>query len=121
MSKRGVFRPLSTAKHSDALEKTKAAVVTNLLQDVKAGVHQIPKAKVIDDMCDLIRRLSLTEEQVGKFFDAIMSRMVSKQCVRCGKLKADRVEGSVRKWMGGEQFLCSACQEILGEKGQLED
>jgi len=82
---------------------------------------QIPKEKWWGDMLDILRRTPLTDDEVKEALTCIIGRLPSKNCVRCRKLKADGVEGSVRVWKGfGRMFVCSACQGILEEKGQLE-
>lgn len=83
---------------------------------------QIPREKWVRDFQDILRRAPLTSEELHEFLLIIISRLPAKNCVRCQRLKADGVEGSVRNWRGyGNVFLCSSCQGILIEKNQLED
>lgn len=90
--------------------------VHDLTQEVVHGSRQVPRSTVAKDMCRIIRATPWTSEELDAFYNAIVGRFKSKTCVRCGKLKAEKLEGSVIDLWGQMSFVCSVCQELMKAK-----
>jgi inhibitor of KinA sporulation pathway (predicted exonuclease) len=74
--------------------------------------RSVPRDVVVNDMCDLIRRIPLEDEQIRALYDAILTRLISKVCYRCAQLKpvlyGDKIwpDGDMSK---PKRFVCKEC------------
>jgi hypothetical protein len=85
------------------------------IEDALNSAKQVPKEVVVDDMAAIIKRMPFTDEEIKKLYDAIMYRIPSKQCVRCGE-STPIVHSSVRDFMGTRSRICNGCEKALKEK-----
>lgn len=74
---------------------------------------QRSKDEIVNDMCDLIRRIPLKTDQIRALYDSISARLMSKTCYSCGKLDLE-IEGSFTYPSGDlskpKQFICKRCK-----------
>lgn len=95
------------------MNKPDPAVVASQIAQVS---RQVPRDVVARDMCSMIKQGPWSEIELDNFYLAIIQRLRSKSCVRCGKLRVVNHEGSVIEFMDQRHFVCYVCQEFLGEK-----
>lgn len=80
--------------------------------DVDVEVQR-SKEEIVNDMCDLIRRIPLKTDQIRALYDSVSARLISKTCHSCGKFGLE-IEGSFI-YPGGDlskpkQFICRRCK-----------